>query len=113
MVAANVIAADTDAEARRLFTSLQQSFTNIFRAGAAGYRRRSTTSRPTGLRREGTGVSDDAPLLRRRTDTVRRALEGFVDETGADELIVAAAIYDHVARLTSYEILAGIRNAPP
>jgi hypothetical protein len=34
-------------------------------------------------------------------------LKRFVEETGADELMVAAAIYDHSARLRSYEILAG------
>ena len=43
-------------------------------------------------------------------DTVARGLERFVAETGADELIVAAAIHDHAARLRSYEILAGVRH---
>jgi len=33
-------------------------------------------------------------------------LQQFVDETGVEELIVASAIYDHPARLRSYEILA-------
>jgi alkanesulfonate monooxygenase SsuD/methylene tetrahydromethanopterin reductase-like flavin-dependent oxidoreductase (luciferase family) len=39
-------------------------------------------------------------------DTVRSGLQQFVDETGVEELIVASAIYDHSARLRSYEILA-------
>jgi alkanesulfonate monooxygenase SsuD/methylene tetrahydromethanopterin reductase-like flavin-dependent oxidoreductase (luciferase family) len=39
-------------------------------------------------------------------ETVRAGLEDFVHETGVDELIVASAIYDHAARLRSYEILA-------
>ena len=39
-------------------------------------------------------------------DTVRSGLQQFVDETGVEELIVASAIYDHPARLRSYEILA-------
>ena len=39
-------------------------------------------------------------------ETVRAGLERFVEETGVDELIVASAIYDHAARLRSYEILA-------
>jgi hypothetical protein len=38
---------------------------------------------------------------------VRTGLEGFVAETAADELILAAAIHDHEARLRSYELLAG------
>jgi alkanesulfonate monooxygenase SsuD/methylene tetrahydromethanopterin reductase-like flavin-dependent oxidoreductase (luciferase family) len=40
--------------------------------------------------------------------TVRSGLETFVEQTKADELMVASAIYDHSARLRSYEILAGI-----
>jgi len=39
-------------------------------------------------------------------ETVRAGLERFVEETGVDELIVASAIYEHSARLRSYEILA-------
>jgi alkanesulfonate monooxygenase SsuD/methylene tetrahydromethanopterin reductase-like flavin-dependent oxidoreductase (luciferase family) len=44
-------------------------------------------------------------------DAVRAGLEGVLAETGADELIVAAAIHDHAARIRSYEILAEIRPA--
>jgi len=39
-------------------------------------------------------------------ETIRTGLKRFLAQTGADELIVAAAIYDHAARLRSYEILA-------
>jgi len=38
--------------------------------------------------------------------TVRRGLEAFIELTGADELMVVSAIYDHAARLRSYEILS-------
>jgi alkanesulfonate monooxygenase SsuD/methylene tetrahydromethanopterin reductase-like flavin-dependent oxidoreductase (luciferase family) len=41
-------------------------------------------------------------------ETVRRGLRDLIGRTGADELIVAAAIHDHAARLRSYEILAGL-----
>jgi alkanesulfonate monooxygenase SsuD/methylene tetrahydromethanopterin reductase-like flavin-dependent oxidoreductase (luciferase family) len=41
--------------------------------------------------------------------TVRAGLEAFVAETDADELIVAAAVHDHAARLRSYELLAKLR----
>jgi alkanesulfonate monooxygenase SsuD/methylene tetrahydromethanopterin reductase-like flavin-dependent oxidoreductase (luciferase family) len=43
-------------------------------------------------------------------ETVRRGLERFLEVTGADELIVAAAIYDHAARLRSYELLAEVQK---
>jgi luciferase family oxidoreductase group 1 len=116
MVAANVVAAGTDDEARRLFTSQQQTITNIFRGT------RGRLPPPIGdieaywTPDEKVRVGD---WLRRSfvgsADTVEEGLRAFVDETGADELIVAAAVYDHGARLESYEILAGIRertNAP-
>jgi alkanesulfonate monooxygenase SsuD/methylene tetrahydromethanopterin reductase-like flavin-dependent oxidoreductase (luciferase family) len=45
-------------------------------------------------------------------DTVRTGLERFTEETGADELIIAAAIHDHSARLRSYELLARHRGEP-
>ena len=41
-------------------------------------------------------------------DTVRRKLQAFVELTRADELMVVSAIYDHQARLRSYEILSGL-----
>ena len=43
-------------------------------------------------------------------DTVRRGLERFVAETGADEIMAASAIHDHAARLHSYEILAEVQR---
>jgi luciferase family oxidoreductase group 1 len=107
MVGANVIVADTDAEARRLFTSPQQAFTNLLR----------------GTRGQLLPPIDDierywAPHEKAQAqrmlecsfvgsrETVRVGLERFVADTGADEVIVAAAIYEHAARLRSYELLA-------
>ena len=49
-------------------------------------------------------------------ETRARGLDGFVERTGADELMVASQIYDHAARLRSYEILmaaVGAVNASP
>ena len=43
--------------------------------------------------------------------TVRGGLERFIADTKADEVMVASAIFDHAARLRSYEILAGIRGS--
>ena len=107
MVGANVIAADTDAAARRLFTSAQQAFTNLFR-GARGQLlppiddietywspvEKAQASRMLACAFVGSPA------------TIRAGLERFVADTGADEVIVAAAIYEHASRLRSYEILA-------
>jgi alkanesulfonate monooxygenase SsuD/methylene tetrahydromethanopterin reductase-like flavin-dependent oxidoreductase (luciferase family) len=41
-------------------------------------------------------------------ETVREGVTRFVEETAADELMVTAQIFDHSARLHSYEILAGV-----
>ena len=41
-------------------------------------------------------------------DTVRRGIEAFVDRMRPDELIVMSHIYDHAARLRSYEIVAEV-----
>ena len=109
MVAANVIAAEDDAQARRLFTSVQQSFTNIFRAARGQL--------PPPLDDIETFWSPEEKvrvtgMLHRSfvgsPETVQRELARFVEETGADELIVASAIHDHAARLRSYELLARI-----
>jgi luciferase family oxidoreductase group 1 len=107
IVGCNVIAADSDAEARRLFTSPQQSFANILR-GTRGQLQppiddiesywspaeKAQASRMLSCAFVGTGP------------TVAEGLNAFLAETKPDELIVAAAIYDHEARLRSYKILA-------
>jgi luciferase family oxidoreductase group 1 len=105
----NVFAAETDAEARRLFTSAQQAFVNMLRG------RRGRLPPPinnietywTPAER----VQASAMLERSfvgSPETVRAGLEEFSKETAVDELIVASAIYDHAARLRSYELLAEI-----
>ncbi len=112
IVAVNVIAADDDPEARRLFTSAQQSFANVFR-GARGQ------LPPPIADIESYWTPDErrqvSAMLSRSFvgsgDTVRDELESFIDETHPDELIVAAAIHDHAARLRSYELLAGVHAA--
>jgi len=107
MVGANVIAAATDAEARRLFTSAQQAFTNLFR-GTRG----KLLPPIDDIETYWTAV-EKAQASRMLTcafvgsaATVRAGLNRFLADTGADEVIVAAAIYDHAARLHSYELLA-------
>jgi luciferase family oxidoreductase group 1 len=107
MVGCNVICADTDEEARRLFTSAQQSFTNIHR-GRRGRLPPPIDDIETYWTPE--EKAQASAMLARSfvgsPPTVREGLDAFVAETGADELIVAAAIHDHAARLRSYELLA-------
>ena len=104
MVGVNVIAADTDAEARRLFTSPQQSSAISFAEPAASSARRSTTSRTTGPPPEKAHASRMlACSFVGSPATVSEGLERFIAETSVDELIVASAIYEHAARVRSYE----------
>jgi luciferase family oxidoreductase group 1 len=111
MVGVNVIAAETDAEARRLFTSVQQQFANLFR-GTRGQLRPpiddiETYWSPTEKAQASNML---ACSFVGSPETVRRGLERFLEQTGADELIIAAAIYDHAARLRSYELLAEVQK---
>jgi luciferase family oxidoreductase group 1 len=109
IVACNVIAADTDAEARRLFTSVQQAFVSMQR-GTRGRLQppiddiESYWTPPE--------KAQASRMLARSfvggPDTVRSGLAAFIAETKADELIVASAIYDHKARVRSYETLAEV-----
>ena len=112
MVGANAIVADDDATARTLFTSVQQSFANILR------NRRGQLPPPIDdIESYWTPPEKEraSAMLRRSyvgsPETVRAALDEFVAETDADELIVAAAIHDHTARLRSYELLAQLSSA--
>lgn len=106
MVAANVVAATSDAEACRLFTSMQQSFTNLLR----GTRGRmpppidDIESYWTPVEKTQASRMLACSFVGSR-ETVRRGLREFTEETAADEVIVASAIYDHEARLRSYELL--------
>jgi luciferase family oxidoreductase group 1 len=103
----NVFAAETDKEAQRLFTSAEQSFTRMLR-GTRGRLPPPIDDIETFWRPPEREKASE--MLNRSFvgsgETVRAGLEQFVEETGVDELIVALVIYDHAARLRSYEILA-------
>ncbi|WP_298957055.1 LLM class flavin-dependent oxidoreductase [uncultured Methylobacterium sp.] len=113
MVGVNVIAAETDAEARRLFTSAQQSFARLFR-GTRGQLPPPIDDIESfwspAERVQASGMLACSFVGSR--ETVREGLEAFVARTGADELMVASAIHDHGARVRSYEILAELMTAP-
>ena len=112
MVADNIIAADTDADGRRLFTSLQQSFVKLRRGtpGKLAPPIDDINSWAAPVELAGLGHSlvysfAGAP------ETVRRGVESFLKMTQADELIVSGHIFDHAARLHSYELAARIRDS--
>lgn len=107
MVGVHVIAADTDAEARRLFTSAQQSYTQMLR-GTRGLLPRPIDDIEAfwtpGEKRQAMGMLEYSVVGSR--STVREGLRQVLAETGADELMVVGAIHDDAARLRSYEIAA-------
>jgi len=109
MVGVNVVAADTDDEAAFRFTSIQQRFLGMQRG------QRGPLPRPIDPARLESmwTLQEKAGVLRMLKATavgspssVRRQLDAIVEQTAADELIVAGAIHDHAARLRSYELLA-------
>jgi alkanesulfonate monooxygenase SsuD/methylene tetrahydromethanopterin reductase-like flavin-dependent oxidoreductase (luciferase family) len=106
MLGFNAFVADDEAEAQLLATSVQQAFVGL-RSGNA-----------SALLPPKPGYLEDLPLHSRAmldqalscsaigtTAMARAAVAEFVDRTGADELMVTAQIYDHAARLRSYELL--------
>ena len=111
MLGLTVVAADTDDEARWLFTSLQQTFVNLRRG------------RPTQVPPPSRDFERELSAFDRlqldsvlshavvgSPATVARGLGDFIARTGADELIIASQMYDHGARLRSYEIVADVRR---
>lgn len=107
IIGAGVFAAETDAEAARLATSAQLQFLNLIRGHPGKLPppvgsmdgRWSAAERAAVMQR--TGCSAVGSLA-----TVQRRLGELLEETGADEIIATAQIYDHAARLRSFEIAA-------
>jgi luciferase family oxidoreductase group 1 len=110
-VAANVIAADTDAGARHLFTSIQQAFVKL-RRGDPGplpppiddIDAWASPPERAGLNHSLVYSFVGAP------GTVARGVQSFLEMTQADELIASGHIFDHAARLRSFELVAGVRD---
>ncbi len=115
VVGVNVIAAETDAEARRLATTQQMSFTNMFR-GARGL-----SQRPIDDIEAYWSPAEKAQAMQMLARsivgspaTVRAGLDALIGETGADELMIVTDVFDHERRLRSIELIAeaaGIKGA--
>ncbi|HZH90369.1 MAG TPA: LLM class flavin-dependent oxidoreductase [Pyrinomonadaceae bacterium] len=111
MVGVNVFAADTDAEAGRLFTSLKRQFVNL-RRGVPGLLQPPDDALEASLSEiEKAGIERMlACSVVGSPETVRRGLKSFIDTTQADEIMVTAQMFDHAARLHSFEIVAGVMS---
>ncbi len=111
MLGANLLAADTDAQARYQFTSQQQSFINL-RRGSPGQvpppiddidaywspAEKAMVERSLAVSFVGT------------VDTIERGLSAFVASLKPDELMITAHIFDQAARLRSIELIAQVRD---
>lgn len=108
----NVIAADTDEEAKHIATSLQMRFTDMIR-GARGKLKAPIDDIE---RYWSPGEKAHVQQMLRYAfigspETISRQLDAFIAATSADEIMVTAPIHDQAARKRSYEILAGIAPA--
>ncbi len=112
MLGVNLIAADSDDEARVLFTSLQQAFLNL-RRGRPGRLPPPDPDFEARLAPFERSMLDQvlAYAVVGSHETVRQGIEKFIASTGADELMLTAQIFDHAARLRSYEIVSEVRGA--
>lgn len=109
MPCVNVFAADTETQARRLFTSAQQAFLNLRRnrPGLLPPPVDSMEGRWSEMERAGIERALRYSVVG-SAETVRRGLESFIDLTEADEIMVTAQVFDHPARLRSFEILTEV-----
>src|SRR5215469_12206824 len=112
MLGVVVVAADSDEEARFLFSSLQQASLNN-RIGRPGRVPPPAADFEARLDPYARAILDDALgcAIVGGPDTVRRGLDDFIRRTGADELMVTANIFDHDKRKRSFEIVAELHGA--
>ncbi|WP_017462523.1 LLM class flavin-dependent oxidoreductase [Dyella ginsengisoli] len=112
ILAANVVVADTDAQARRLFTTQQQAFVNL-RRGRPGLipppvddiEAFWTPSEKLGVEHALACAVVGDPA------TAEAGLRAFIERHRPDELMITANIFDHAARLRSFELAAAVRDA--
>jgi luciferase family oxidoreductase group 1 len=114
MAAIGVCVAETDREAARLFSSVQQNFLNL-RRGSPGPLPPPVDSmdgRWSPLEEAGVQHTFREALVGSPA-TVANGLEAFLGRTGVDELMITTAVFDHKARLCSFELFAKLHAALP
>lgn len=112
MLGVSIVAADSDREARRLATSLQQQFLALQRG------------RPVQLQPPVDSMDGQwSPMEKEQVEhtlrqaivggpaTVRERMLSFIEQTGANELMITAHVHDHAARVRSYEIVRSVTSA--
>jgi luciferase family oxidoreductase group 1 len=111
MVGVNIIAADSEREARRLATTQQMSFTDIFR-GARGLSQPPIDDIESywSPMEKAQAMQMLARTIVGTPDMVHAGIEALVAETGADELMIVSDVYDHAARLRSFELIAASQD---
>jgi luciferase family oxidoreductase group 1 len=110
MLGVNVFAADTDEEARRLFTSLQQQFLGLIRGTPGPLNPPVDSMERLWTPPEKAHIDQSLSIsVVGAPATVQNGLRSFIEQTGADELMVTAQIFEHSARLRSFEIVAQVR----
>jgi len=111
MLGITVVAAESDEEARFLYSSLQQSMLNN-RTGRRGRVPPPVEGFEARLDPYARAILDDGLSFAvvGSPDTVRRGLDEFINRTGADELMVTANIFNHAKRKRSFEIVAEVQG---
>jgi len=111
MLGINVVAADTDSEARRIFTSHQQAFVYL-RRGTPGQIPPPIDDIETLWSPAEKAMASHSLLCSvvGSAETVERGLRKFIEVTQPDELMLTGLIFDQKARLRSYEIAAKVRE---
>ncbi len=113
MVAASLVAADDDATAKLLASSLRKQFLDLRSTGDAPPLEPPLEDLDARVSAMGKQVLEHAfsYAVVGSADTVRRRIRGILAETAADELILSAQIYDHAARRRALEIAAEVRDS--
>ncbi|MDB6098120.1 MAG: luciferase family oxidoreductase [Gammaproteobacteria bacterium] len=111
MLGFNVFAADTDQEARFLATSMQQAFVSL-RSGMPTQLPPPVEGYESRLPASAKALLDDVLACSAigSPNTVRSALSAFIKRTRPDELIITSQMFDHTARLHSFEIAAALQK---
>jgi luciferase family oxidoreductase group 1 len=109
IVGVNAIAAETDAEGRRLFTSVQQRFMQMFRNHREELPPPVDSMDAIWTPQEAAGVNHKLRYSAvGSSETVRAALKSLIDSTMPDELMIGGDIFDQPTRLRSFEIVAEV-----
>lgn len=111
MVCINVIAADSNEEAQRMFTSNQQQFINLRRGKPGKLPAPVDNIESLWSAQERFGVDQALRMsVVGNKETVRQGLQTVLRETDADELMINGQIFDHQARLHSFEIVSQLQG---